>query len=65
MKTTALATAAPIVRKPMRTENVMLLGLLGLTFLAGFTSSKALHIAAGAVFTGAVSWHIYKHRKAL
>ncbi len=65
MTTKALATAAPIVRKPIRTENAVLLGLLGLTFLAGFTSSKSLHIVAGAVFTGAVGYHIYKRRKAL
>ena len=57
--------ATLVVRKPMRTENALMLGLFGLTLVAGFASSKSLHIAAGLALTGAIGWHVYKRRKAL
>ena len=57
--------ATLVVRKPMRTENALMLGLFGLTLVAGFASSKSLHIAAGLALTGAVGWHVYKRRTAL
>ena len=66
--TTAAVSAVPattVVRKPMRKENALMLGLFGLTLVAGFASSKSLHVAAGLLLTGAVGWHVYKRRKAL
>ena len=63
----ALAATTSIVRKPFNVKpaNAFMLGLLGLTFVAGFTGSKGVHVAAGLALTGAVGYHVWKRRKAL
>lgn len=61
------AAAYTIVRKPfgMKPSNFIMLGLLGATIAACFSKSTTAHVAAGALFTGAVGLHVWKHRKAL
>ncbi len=65
--TTQAVTAGSIVRKPfgIRTGNALMLGLLGLCVAACFTGSRAVHIGAGALFTGLVAHHVYKRRGTL
>ncbi len=67
LTTAAVAAGSTIVRKPfgMRKEHALLVGLWGLTIAACFTSSKSLHVAAGVLFSGAMGYHVYKHRKGL
>ncbi len=49
----------------MKPENALMLGLLGICIAACLTRSKAVHVAAGALFTGAIAHHMYKRRKML
>ncbi len=67
MITQAVTATTTIVRKPfgIKTGNALMLGALGVCLAACFSGSRAVHIGAGALFTGLVAHPVYKRRQAL